>query len=80
KKLSGINRSKGSVPVLVDDTWRLNTLAQTYESLVYIVPTGMNPETELNNRYSDYPPPIPYLVARKYLLYFTSCLLIKILK
>lgn len=64
KKLSGINTSKGSAPVLVDDTWRINALSQTYDSLVYIVPNGINPEKELNNMYSDYPPPIHYLVAR----------------
>lgn len=65
KKVSDVNTSKGSVPVLVDDTWRLDPLAQTYDSFVYIVPSGINPEKELNNRYSDYPPPVHNLVARK---------------
>jgi hypothetical protein len=68
KKLSGINTSKGSVPVLVDDTWRLDPLAQIYESMVYIVPNGINPEKELNNRYSDYPPPIHILIEAAIIL------------
>ncbi|KAG1112345.1 hypothetical protein G6F42_014769 [Rhizopus arrhizus] len=65
KKISDINTSKGSVAVLVDDTWRVDPSAQTYESLIYIVPNGINPEKEMANRYSDYPPPIRNLVARK---------------
>lgn len=51
--------------MLVDDTWRIDRSAQTYESLIYIVPNGINPEKELVNRYSDYPPPIHNLVERK---------------
>lgn len=65
KKISDINTSKGSVAVLVDDSWRVDPSAQTYESLIYIVPNGINPEKELANRYSDYPPPIHNLVERK---------------
>lgn len=51
--------------MLVDDTWRIDPSAQTYETLTYIVPNGINPEKELANRYSDYPPPVRNLVERK---------------
>lgn len=64
KQLTGIKTSKGSIPVLIDDTWRLDASAKTYDSLVYLVPTGLSPEKEFNNMYSDYPPPIHNLVAR----------------
>ncbi|KAG2234265.1 hypothetical protein INT48_002855, partial [Thamnidium elegans] len=74
KKLSGINTSKGSAPVLVDDTWRINALSQTYDSLVYIVPNGVNPEKELNNMYSDYPSPIHFLVAQAAIVPLTTAL------
>jgi hypothetical protein len=65
KKISGVNTSKGTVPILVDDTWRLAPTAETYDSFVFIVANGVNQEKELNNRYSDYPPPVHNLVARK---------------
>ncbi|EPB83304.1 hypothetical protein HMPREF1544_09950 [Mucor circinelloides 1006PhL] len=72
KKISDINTSKGSVAVLVDDTWRVDPSAQTYESLIYIVPNGINPEKEMANRYSDYPPPIRNLVAQSALVPLTT--------
>lgn len=65
KTLTDVSTAKGTVPVLVDDTWRLNPSAQTYETVVYVLPSGANPEKEMNNRYSDYPPPVHNIVARK---------------
>lgn len=64
KTLTDVSTAKGTVPVLVDDTWRLNPSAQTYETVVYVLPSGANPEKEMNNRFSDYPPPVHNIVAQ----------------
>jgi hypothetical protein len=72
KHISSISTLKGTMPVFVDDTWRLDSSAQTYESLIYIVPNGVNPERELGNPYSDYPTPIHNYVERTLLMYIYS--------
>ncbi|CEP12442.1 hypothetical protein [Parasitella parasitica] len=74
KNITNISTSKGNVPVLVDDTWRLDPSAQTYKSLVYIVPSGINPEEEMTNRFSDYPPPIYNLVEQMALVPLSTAL------
>ncbi|KAI8981447.1 hypothetical protein BDB01DRAFT_708844, partial [Pilobolus umbonatus] len=67
RKCSGINANQGTYPVLVDNQWRLDNVAQIYDSLVYIIPSDKNPEKELHNIFSEYPPPISFYVSRMYL-------------
>ncbi|KAI8638600.1 hypothetical protein BD408DRAFT_393766 [Parasitella parasitica] len=74
KNITNISTSKGNVAVLVDDTWRLDSSAQTYKSLIYIVPNGINPEEEITNRFSDYPPPINNLVEQMALVPLSTAL------
>lgn len=66
KQWSNIDPTEGNLPVLVDDTWRLNSSEATnYDCLVYIVPTQVDPLKEMNNMFSDYPTAISFHVARK---------------
>ncbi|KAI8087050.1 uncharacterized protein B0P05DRAFT_487479, partial [Gilbertella persicaria] len=59
KKITNINTSKGTVPVLVDNSWRLDSSAHTYNTMIYILPSELDPDKELENRFSsDYPPPV----------------------
>lgn len=69
KKISNVSTSKGTLPIFIDDTWRLDSSTQTYESLVYIIPNGASPEKELENRYSEYPAPIHNYVERTLTMY-----------
>ncbi|KAI7907967.1 uncharacterized protein BX663DRAFT_492583 [Cokeromyces recurvatus] len=64
KKILDIRTSKGTIPVLVDDTWRLDFTAQTYNAITYIVSNGVDPENELSKHYSKYPQPIHSFVEQ----------------
>lgn len=65
KQWSNIDPTEGNLPVLVDDTWRLNSSEATnYDCLVYIVPTQVDPLKEMNNMFSDYPTAISFHVAQ----------------
>ncbi|KAI8991855.1 hypothetical protein BDF20DRAFT_810931 [Mycotypha africana] len=64
--LPDIDVAKGTIHVLVDNSWRLDPSAQTYESIIYIVSSGVNPQDEMYNRNSDFPAPVSNFVERKY--------------
>ncbi|ORE02842.1 hypothetical protein BCV72DRAFT_214484 [Rhizopus microsporus var. microsporus] len=61
---SDIDPSVGTFPVLVDNSWRLDSGNQTYDCLVYIIPSHVKPLKEMNNVFSDYPSPIHINLAR----------------
>lgn len=62
-----VSTSKGVQAVLVDDSWfPAPTLTpKDYSALLYIVGSGVNPDAEMDNRYSAYPSPVSISVTRK---------------
>ncbi|KAI8886525.1 hypothetical protein K501DRAFT_177511, partial [Backusella circina FSU 941] len=64
KKWLNINTSKGTFPVQVDNSWRLDPTNKTYDGMIYIVSSGIDPEKEMSSIYSDYPKPVHFNVER----------------
>ncbi|RCH91783.1 hypothetical protein CU097_007166 [Rhizopus azygosporus] len=64
KHWSDIDPSVGTFPILVDNSWRLDSGNQTYDCLVYIIPSHVKPLKEMNNVFSDYPSPIHINLAQ----------------
>jgi hypothetical protein len=71
KNYTNLSTSLGGVEVAVDDSWFLNSLSpgsqnQTVTTYLYILPSTMDPYTELANSNSMYPRPFNFSVLRKY--------------
>ncbi|KAI8890064.1 hypothetical protein K501DRAFT_169767, partial [Backusella circina FSU 941] len=65
KKFLDIPTSKANYPILVDDNWRLdNKTNATLDGMVYLVSSGVDPEKEMNNIFTDFPPPVHFNVEQ----------------
>ncbi|KAI8376121.1 uncharacterized protein BYT42DRAFT_498392 [Radiomyces spectabilis] len=81
KSWRNVSVSKGNYALLVDDTWFSRPLKPgsapvVHDCLLYMVASGINPEKEMNNLYSDFPSPVHINIARKWIiLYGSKCFL-----
>ncbi|KAF7729328.1 hypothetical protein EC973_004584 [Apophysomyces ossiformis] len=69
KRWTGAQVSKGTYPVMVDDSWFPKPLqpgseSKLYDCILYIVSSGVNPNKEMSNVHSDYPSPVHISIAQ----------------
>ncbi|ORY93408.1 hypothetical protein BCR43DRAFT_517641 [Syncephalastrum racemosum] len=62
KNWSNVSPSQGEYAVQVDDSWFLLTQETKNSALIYLLPSNMDPATELQNRHSAYPKPVSFFI------------------